>query len=175
MYDWAMKQKLLAAGRVVIGVVLMSIIYGILHDLVTAHVYVQYFTVHHPHIVDSQSPIVMALIWGAIATWGMGLAAGLPIGLCAHLGSWPTLNTRAVFQRVAVMLALMFIGAMTTLGISLFTAGNTQHAHYDAVLAAHLMSYFLAMPCMIWVCARILITRYQAAKLHSEIGNEPEK
>ncbi len=52
---------------------------GVALDLVTAHVAVEYFTVHHPHVVDSKSPIVMALIWGIGASWWFGLIAAIPL------------------------------------------------------------------------------------------------
>lgn len=41
---------------------------GLAIDLVTANVAVEYFTVHHPKVVDSESPWVMALVWGVGAS-----------------------------------------------------------------------------------------------------------
>jgi hypothetical protein len=58
-------------------VVLLSCLLGIAIDVVTANVAVEYFTVHHPHVVDSESPWVMALVWGIGASWWFGLAAGV--------------------------------------------------------------------------------------------------
>ena len=49
---------------------------GVAMDMVTAHVAVEYFTVHHPHVVNSKSPLVMALVWGVGASWWFGLIAG---------------------------------------------------------------------------------------------------
>ena len=49
--------------------------YGILHDLITAHVCVEYFTIGHPRIVDSESPLVLALVWGVVAMWAVFAAA----------------------------------------------------------------------------------------------------
>ncbi len=60
----------------VLQVVLLSCALGIAVDLVTANVAVEYFTVHHPHVVDSESPWVMALVWGVGASWWFGLVAG---------------------------------------------------------------------------------------------------
>lgn len=56
-------------------VVLLTCLLGIAIDLVTANVAVEYFTVHHPHVVDSTSPWVMALVWGVAAAWWFGLIA----------------------------------------------------------------------------------------------------
>jgi hypothetical protein len=58
-------------------VVVLSCLLGLAVDVVTAHVAVEYFTVHHPHVVDSQSPWVMALVWGIGASWWFGLIAGV--------------------------------------------------------------------------------------------------
>ena len=55
----------------------LSCLLGLAIDVVTAHVAVEYFTVHHPHVVDSRSPWVMALVWGIGASWWFGLIAGV--------------------------------------------------------------------------------------------------
>lgn len=53
--------KFLEAIKIILFGVFVAIVYGIAHDMVTAHVYVEYFTVYHMHVVDSESPVVMAL------------------------------------------------------------------------------------------------------------------
>lgn len=58
--------------RFILLVVAATAAFGIALDLVTAHVAVEYFSVHHPHVVDSDSPVVMALIWGIGASWWFG-------------------------------------------------------------------------------------------------------
>lgn len=63
------------AFRFIATVVALTCLFGIALDLVTAHVWVEYFTVHHPKVVASQSPIVMAVIWGLGASWWFGAAA----------------------------------------------------------------------------------------------------
>ena len=63
--------------RIVFDTVVAACTLGICLDLVTAHVAVEYFTVHHPKVVESKSPIVMALIWGVGASWWFGAIGGL--------------------------------------------------------------------------------------------------
>jgi hypothetical protein len=52
-------------------------IYGVLHDQVTAHVCLEYFTVFHPTIFHTQSPTLLALGWGVLATWWVSLFLSL--------------------------------------------------------------------------------------------------
>ncbi|MFO0912369.1 MAG: hypothetical protein U0795_05405 [Pirellulales bacterium] len=69
---------------IVLGATGLACLLGIAVDLVTAHVAVEYFTVHHPHIVDSESPWVMALVWGIGASWWFGAVAGLIVATINH-------------------------------------------------------------------------------------------
>ena len=66
-----------------VAIVLMcigsAIIYGVLHDQVTAHVCVEYFTVVHPLVFPTESPVLLGLGWGVIATWWTGLLLGVPL------------------------------------------------------------------------------------------------
>lgn len=63
--------------------------YGVLHDLVTAHVCVEYFTVGHPQLFEfeTDSPTLLALGWGVVATWWVGAGLGVPLALVARVGS----------------------------------------------------------------------------------------
>lgn len=66
------------ALRFIAAVVALTCLLGIALDLVTAHIWVDYFTLHHPKVINSQSPIVMALYWGIAASWWFGaIAAGI--------------------------------------------------------------------------------------------------
>ena len=51
-------------AKIIVGSILIAIVYGICHDMVTAHTDISYFTIFHPHIIDSYSPVDMALLWG---------------------------------------------------------------------------------------------------------------
>lgn len=79
----------MAALRIVFYSILAAVGYGICHDLVTAHLCVEYFTVAHPFIFPSDSPLVMALIWGILATWWVGLILGIGLATAARAGARP--------------------------------------------------------------------------------------
>lgn len=63
------------ALRFIATIVVLTCLFGIALDLVTAHVWVDYFTVHHPKVVASKSPIIMAIVWGVGASWWFGAIA----------------------------------------------------------------------------------------------------
>ena len=97
--------------------VLAGIVYGVLHDQVTARVCVEYFTIGHPPLIPSQSPTLLALAWGVVATWWFALPLGVALASAARLGDRPRLTAS---QLVKPMLSLL--GAM---GVVAFLSGTT--------------------------------------------------
>ena len=65
-----------------VGIVLFSIaaavFYGIAHDQVTVRVCLEYFTIGHPPVFKTTSPALLALGWGVLATWWVGLPLFMP-------------------------------------------------------------------------------------------------
>jgi hypothetical protein len=78
-----------------------AILYGILHDLATAHLCVEYFTIGHPPVIRTQSPVLLAICWGVIATWWVGLPLGLLLALTARAGRLPKMSTHELVRPVA--------------------------------------------------------------------------
>ena len=65
-------------GLAIVGLcVAAAVVYGLVHDQVTVRLSLEYFTVLHPHVVDTDSPTVLALVWGVIASWWMGAGAAV--------------------------------------------------------------------------------------------------
>jgi hypothetical protein len=100
----------------VLGILLLSvgaaILYGIVQDQVTVRVCVEYFTVGHPPVFDTTSPALLALGWGVIATWWMGLILGVPLAVAARAGSRPKLSARHLVGPVAVVLGGMAVTSL---------------------------------------------------------------
>jgi hypothetical protein len=84
-----------------------AILYGILHDQVTARICVEYFTVGHPPLFPTDSPTLLAFGWGILATWWVGLALGLAVAVAARAGSRPKLAVRDLLRPTAVLLGCM--------------------------------------------------------------------
>jgi hypothetical protein len=90
--------------RIVLFSLGCAVLYGIVHDQVTARVCVEYFTVGHPSLLGLRDPTVLGILWGIIATWWVGLALGLLLALVCRLGTRPTLTVRDVRRSILVVL-----------------------------------------------------------------------
>ena len=137
--------------KIVLGTIILSIVYGISHDLITANVDVRYFTEFHPHIIDSQSPIAMALLWGVIATWWMGAIIGAILSLATQAGQHPRVPAKQVLWQLTLGSVGVFVVAMFTLVMGLTfiqrpieIPGKTLGPTLGAILLTHNVSYFLS-------------------------------
>lgn len=97
-------------ARIIGFATLAAIAYGILHDQVTAHLCVEYFTIGHPPIFATSSPFLLALGWGVIATWWVGLPLGIGLAIAARAGPAPKLAL-AQLRRPILLLMLGCGGA----------------------------------------------------------------
>src|SRR2546421_8086306 len=111
-----------------VGIVLFSlgcaVLYGIVHDQVTAHVCVEYFTIGHPSLLGLRDPTVLGIVWGIIATWWIGLALGLLLALVCRLGTRPMLTVRDV--RRPILLVMLGVGVTSLVaGLAGYTLART--------------------------------------------------
>src|SRR5881275_1944665 len=84
-----------------------AVAYGILHDQMTARVCVEYFTIGHPPVFNTESPTLLGLGWGVIATWWVGFFLGVPLALIARIGSRPKLTVAQVAPSIFKLLCAM--------------------------------------------------------------------
>ena len=110
-----------------VGIVLFSIaaavFYGIAHDQVTARVCVEYFTIGHPPVFHTTSPTLLALGWGALATWWVGLPLGIFLACASRLGAWPRLTVRDLVRPLSLESAATVNGPYTTETAALIDPG----------------------------------------------------
>ncbi|WP_406694851.1 hypothetical protein V5E97_27790 [Singulisphaera sp. Ch08] len=95
------------ALRIVALCIASAIAYGLVHDQITARVCIEYFTIGHPPVFQTESPTLLALGWGIIATWWCGLILGVPLAMIARLGSRPKLTAADFRKPIAVQLVCM--------------------------------------------------------------------
>ena len=166
----------LEALKIVLLAMAAAISYGVLHDLVTAHLCVEYFTVAHPPLFATRSPVLLALGWGVLATWWVGLALGVRLAAAARAGAAPGIGWRALRRPVAL---LMLVSAAAALGAGLlgFWLGanrlavppaewaelvpGDKHAAFVAAAAAHGASYAAGAAGGLVVALRTLRRRRQ--------------
>ena len=89
-----------------------AIAYGILHDQVTAHLCVEYFTIGHPPVFPTRSPFLLARGWGVIATWWLALPLGLLLAVAARVGPEPRLTFGEARSLVLKLLVVMACSAL---------------------------------------------------------------
>jgi hypothetical protein len=98
-------------GVKALGIVLLcvgaAVAYGIVHDLVTARVCVEYFTVGHVRILDTTDPTLLGIAWGIFATWWVGLLLGIALAFAARFGTRPKSSVQSLVRPVGVVLLVM--------------------------------------------------------------------
>jgi hypothetical protein len=147
-----------------------SIGYGLVHDQITARVCIEYFTIGHPRVFPTESPTLLALGWGIIATWWCGLILGVPLAMIARLGSRPKLEGRDLLRPIAIQLACMGVVAAVAVVSGYFAARaglvelmeplaseipERVHNRFLADLWTHLASYGIGFlgGVLIWIWA----------------------
>jgi hypothetical protein len=159
--------------KIILLCIVAAIIYGILHDQMTARVCVEYFTIGHPPIFHTDDPTLLAFGWGVIATWWMGLVLSIPAVLASRIGSWPKFDAAHLVRPVACLLIVMacasllagiagyFLarsGIVQLMGSLAYRVPQAKHVVFVADLWAHLAAYgvgfFGGLGLSIWVLFR---------------------
>jgi hypothetical protein len=107
----------LKALQIVASCTSAAIVYGILHDLVTTRICLEYFTIGHPRILQTESPLRLALAWGVLASWWVGMILGWVWALSGRVGPQPKLEPRAFTKPLVLVmgvsaLAAFFVGIL---------------------------------------------------------------
>jgi hypothetical protein len=164
-------------ARIVLLCILGAVLYGLVHDQVTARVCQEYFTLGHntPRFVP-RSPTALGLYWGVIATWWMGALVGVPLSAAMRLGKLPALDTRWLVPKLLRLLLVMLGVALAGLALALFAelAGvlpKTGRAlvpggvppekagRFVAAAVAHNLSYVLGFLGGVQLWTQALLTR----------------
>ncbi|UKN00570.1 hypothetical protein K6119_12600 [Paracrocinitomix mangrovi] len=165
--------------KIIFSAVLLAVGYGIVHDMFTAYICVEYFTIGHPVIIESESPIAMALLWGVLATWWVGLMLGIILAPAARIGNWPKLNAKQMRKSMFVLLIVMGVCAIIAWIVGYFLTKNgtlilnpyfveritpSKHILFMADGFAHAASYLVGFIGGIALLFRTLIKRYRLSK-----------
>jgi hypothetical protein len=158
--------KPVAALRIVLLAIAAACTYGVAHDLVTAHLCVEYFTVAHPPLFATEDPVLLALGWGVVATWWVGLPLGLLLAFAALRGPRPSPRAAALVRPVGRLLLAMAACALVA-GVVGWLAGVAgasgpgdrlaarippeRHARFVACACAHVASYAAGLFGGLWL------------------------
>jgi len=158
--------------------VFAAVVYGIAHDQVTARVCVEYFTIGHPPIFATDSPTLLALGWGVLATWWVGLLLGLLLAFAALRGPRPRKSARELVAPISKLLACMAAAAFVAGWIGFFAAQSglvvllepmasrvpqERHVAFIADLWAHSASYLAGFLGGFGLANRVWKSRSQTA------------
>jgi hypothetical protein len=162
------------------GIVLLcvfaAVAYGVAHDMVTARVCVEYFTIGHPPIFGTDDPTILALGWGFLATWWVGAILGIALAIAAREGSRPPRTIASLVRPVVLLMLVTGVCAVVAGVIGWATAGRggmvllpPLHAAHDlppekqaaflADLWAHNASYLVGFVGGLVVCVRVWRSR----------------
>lgn len=167
---------------IIVVCVALSIVYGILHDLVTVRMCIEYFTLAHPRLIvgpRAEDPTTLAVLWGVIATWWVGLIAGVALSIAARAGSWPKLTLRDLWIPIVGAVALVFVLAMMALvaGWSAGVSGRypppkwitdqmpyDRWRHFVSASWAHSASYGAGALAGLALCGHAVLLRWRRAR-----------
>jgi hypothetical protein len=98
---------LMEALKIAVTCVIAAVLYGIVPDQFTARICIEYFTIFHPPIFHTQSPTLLGIGWGIVATWWVGVFFAVPMILAARAGSRPALRASELLPSIASLLGFM--------------------------------------------------------------------
>jgi hypothetical protein len=159
------------ALKIVAAATVAAVLYGIVHDQITVRVCLEYFTVFHPPIFRTHNPTLLALGWGVIATFWMGMVLGILLAIAARAGSEPRITARELAPKVLWLLGTMAVCAAVfgTLGyfIAKSIGGDNSYSRLQADLWAHSASYFVGGIGGVVLCIHTAVIRRRRSSAYA--------
>lgn len=165
--------------------VVAAIVYGVIHDQVTARVCIEYFTIGHPPVFATNSPTLLGIGWGILATWWVGLLLGAPLAFASVRGPWPRRSVGSLVKPIGVLLACMGVSALVAGVIGFVVAGagwvflleplasrvpSERHAAFIADLWAHSASYLVGFVGGLILISRVFLVRRRWCSMDEQRG-----
>lgn len=173
----------MASLKIILLCILAAVVYGVLHDQVTARVCVEYFTVGHAPIFNTESPTLLAFGWGTLATWWVGLILGVLSSLVSRTGSWPKVEAANLIRPIACLLIVMAVTSLLA-GVTGYQLAKDnrmvlpepygplipkdRHYGFFADSVAHLAAYMVGALGGLVLCARVFVQRRRMASTKNE-------
>jgi len=148
--------------------------YGVVQDQVTVRVCIEYFTIGHPPVFATQSLTLLALGWGIITTWWVGLPLGIALVCSARIGHRAKLGARDLLPMIVKLLVVMG-GIAFLAGVAGYLAARqgwvwlneplasrippNRHALFLVDLWAHLAAYASGIIGGLTLCMLVILRR----------------
>lgn len=155
--------------------------YGVIHDEITAHLCVEYFTVAHPNLFPTRSETLLGLAWGITGTFWLGLLLGAVLARVCTYGK-RVVSRKFLLKRICLIIITSaltaFLAAMVVYQFALRShlllpdpnVPVAKHALFYAVWAAHLGSYVASI-----VASLAVILNVASINIVGAAASEPEK
>ncbi len=163
------------AARIIWSMTLLAIAFGVLHDLFSAAVCKEYFTVHHPRLIESDHWLAMSFLWGFMATWWVGTLGGIWLAWCTQVGrAEPIPFKRTMRAAVIAAAGVLVLAPITWFAIYRFgqkvIARNPTDPPSELDVRAfssgvmHMQSYTLAFLAFAVIGIAFVVKRYSKKK-----------
>jgi hypothetical protein len=159
--------------KIFLGCLAISIALGWSVNIVTAHVAVEHFTVYHPPVVDSDSPLMLALVWGVRGAWWLGVICGLALVILNWVlrAPLPASTVLVLAAKAACVIWLTMLGVLLTAWVAIeMNAPSARGDEFNdlrrifAVRAAHGSQYVIAALALLAVALQMAkVSREQDA------------
>ena len=153
--------------KIIGAMTLLAITFGILHDLFSAAVCVEYFTEQHPRLIESEHWLVMAFLWGIVATWWVGFMGGVWLAICTQVGSAKPLSVWRVMRACNIGAVIVLVLAPMRWFLVYKTDGGVAVPDLDTRLGAseamHAQSYILATLVFVALGIEFVAIRYRSS------------
>lgn len=157
--------------KIALECTMAAVLYGVIHDQITARICLEYFTVFHPPMFATQSPTLQGLGWGIIATWWAGAIIGVLLRTAARSGSRNKMTARQLVPYVACLMTIMAVCAALFGTIGYFWGSAPQYIadslpdalqrRFLADWWAHAASYGSGLIGGLVLCLVVLLKRYR--------------
>lgn len=182
-----MRDGIIQSLAVVLLCIFAAMGYGIVHDLITANICVEYFTIGHPPVFYTDSPVELALGWGVVATWWVGLILGVVLAVAARGGYLPPVAVGRLVKPVLWLLAVTGAVSIVAGVVGFVLARNGvvfliaemaervprgKHVAFLTDLWMHLASYLAAFVGGVVLAVRTYLGRRRAYEVRREMAWE---
>ena len=165
---------------IILMCVATCVVYGIIHDQITARICVEYFTIGHPPMFGTEDPTLLGIGWGIVATWWVGVLLGVPLAAACRVGRWPKREPHTLWRPLIGLSVASFamailsglIGWVTAINGWVFLVGPIseqvpadRHVPFLIDLWAHSASYFSGF---VGGCALIVLVLFGRRRQYRE-------